>query len=196
MSTAGPPQGAKAPSGGSEPHAVGEHGGYEYTAGPPQGAKAPSGGSAVRAATNEGAPFGRLERAQAAAPMSDINMTPLIDVMLVLLVIFIITAPLMVSSVKVDLPKASNASPSQAPKFVALTIDKAGQVFVNDQMQTPQALAQTLQQSARANPDTEVRLRADTSVPYGRVVEVMGLAQKAGLSRIGFVAETPAAPTP
>jgi biopolymer transport protein TolR len=134
--------------------------------------------------------FGRLERTQGAQPMSEINMTPLIDVMLVLLVIFIITAPLLVNGVKVDLPQAQ-ASAMQAPKFVALTIDKTGQVFVNDQLQTADTLAQTLQKSAQANPDTEVQLRADTTVPYGRVVEVMGAVQKAGLNRIGFVAEAP-----
>jgi biopolymer transport protein TolR len=135
--------------------------------------------------------FGRLERTQGPQPMSEINMTPLIDVMLVLLVIFIITAPLMASAVKVDLPTATNTAPLQAPKFVSLTVDKAGQVFVNDQLQTPQALADTLQKTAQLNPDTEVQLRADTAVPYGRVVEVMGVVQQAGLSRIGFVADPP-----
>jgi len=135
--------------------------------------------------------FGRLERTPAAAPMSDINMTPLIDVMLVLLVIFIITAPLLVSSVKVDLPKAVGTSASNAPKFVEVTIDRAGQVFVDEQAQTPDALNTLLQATAKANADAEVRLRADTTVPYGRVVEVMGQAQKAGLSRIGFVADAP-----
>ena len=151
------------------------------------------GGTIRRAQEPSGAPFGRLERPRSSAPMSDINMTPLIDVMLVLLVIFIITAPLMVSSVKVDLPKAASASSSQSPKFVSLAIDKAGQVFVDDQTMSPDALAKALSAAAAANPETEVRLRADTSVPYGRVVEVMGVAQKAGLNRIGFVAETPAA---
>jgi biopolymer transport protein TolR len=118
-------------------------------------------------------------------------MTPLIDVMLVLLVIFIITAPLLVSAVKVDLPKAPHTVALQAPKFVALTIDKVGQVFVNDQPQSPQALADTLKNAAQANLDTEVQLRADTAVPYGRVVEVMGVVQQAGLNRIGFVADPP-----
>ena len=140
--------------------------------------------------------FGRLERSQGAAPMSDINMTPLIDVMLVLLVIFIITAPLMVSSVKLELPKASGTSASAAPKFVELSIDRNGQVFANDAPQSNPALAELLAKTARANADAEVRLRADTSVPYGRVVEVMGLAQKAGLSRMGFVADTPPANQP
>ena len=134
--------------------------------------------------------FGRLERTQSAKPMSDINMTPLIDVMLVLLVIFIITAPLLVSSVRVDLPKASGTSASNAPKFVELTIDRAGAVYVDDAVQSAQGLTELLEKTAKANADAEVRLRADTTVPYGRVVEVMGEAQKAGLSRIGFVADT------
>ena len=138
--------------------------------------------------------FGRLERTQSAQPMSDINMTPLIDVMLVLLVIFIITAPLLVSAVKVDLPKAQGTKALEAPKFVALTIDKAGQVFVDDMPQDAPSLANRLEKAAKQNPDTEVQLRADTSVPYGRVVEVMGVAQKAGLNRIGFVADAPGAP--
>lgn len=153
-----------------------------------------TGGTRPSAQESSGAPFGRLERSRGAAPMSDINMTPLIDVMLVLLVIFIITAPLMVSSVKVELPKAASASIAQAPKFVALAIDKAGQVFVDDRAMSPDALANALRAAAAANPETEVRLRADTSVPYGRVVEVMGVAQKAGLNRIGFVTQTPVAP--
>ena len=140
---------------------------------------------------SSGAGFGRLERTHSASPMSDINMAPLIDVMLVLLVIFIITAPLMVSSVKIDLPKAASATTAQTPKFLALAIDKAGQVFVQDAALSPEALSLALQAAAAANPDTELRLRADAAVPYGRVVEVMGIAQKAGLNRIGFVAETP-----
>jgi biopolymer transport protein TolR len=135
--------------------------------------------------------FGRLERTPSSAPMSDINMTPLIDVMLVLLVIFIITAPLMVNSVQVDLPKAAGTSASNAPKFVELSIDRSGQVYVADAVQSSEALAALLASTAQANKDAEVRLRADTTVPYGRVVEVMGLAQKAGLSRIGFVADAP-----
>jgi len=135
--------------------------------------------------------FGRLERATGAQPMSEINMTPLIDVMLVLLVIFIITAPLMVSAVKVDLPRAEGAQAVETPKFVAVSIDKAGQLFLDDRPLNADALATSLAAAAQRNAQTEVQLRADTSVPYGRVVEVMGLAQKAGLNRIGFVAETP-----
>ncbi|RZI97809.1 MAG: biopolymer transporter ExbD [Haliea sp.] len=133
--------------------------------------------------------FGRLERTQGPQPMSEINVTPLVDVMLVLVVIFIITAPLLASSIRLDLPSTEAAKPNEAPKFVTVVIDKAGQVYFNDQPVTAPALAQQLADAAKRNPDTEVQLRADTTVPYGRVVEVMGEAQKAGLNRIGFVAE-------
>lgn len=142
------------------------------------------------------AAFGRLERNSSAAPMGDINMTPLIDVMLVLLVIFIITAPLLVNAVHVELPKAAGTSASQAPTFVAVTIAQSGDFFVDEAPQSAAALAQLLAQTAKAHPDAELRLRADMSVAYGRVVEVMGMAQKAGLGRIGFVADAPTSPSP
>jgi biopolymer transport protein TolR len=138
--------------------------------------------------------FGRLERTQGPQPMSEINMTPLVDVMLVLVVIFIITAPLLASSIRLDLPHTDAAKPSDAPKFVTVILDKSGGTFLNEKPVTPVQLAEGLAQAARDNPDTEIQLRADQAVPYGRVVEVMGAAQKAGLNRIGFVAETPPAP--
>jgi biopolymer transport protein TolR len=133
--------------------------------------------------------FGRLERARGAQPMSDINVTPLVDVMLVLVVIFILTAPLLASSIRLDLPRTDAARPNEAPAFVTLVVNRAGQAFLNEQPVSAAQLAQRLQQSAAVNPDTEVQLRADEAVPYGRVVELMGVAQKAGLNRIGFVAE-------
>ena len=133
--------------------------------------------------------FGRLERSTGAPPMSDINMTPLIDVMLVLLVIFIITAPLLASSIRLDLPKTDAAAPNDTPRFVLLVVDKAGQIYLDDKPVAQPELARRLVLVAGQNPDTEVQLRADEAVPYGRVVEVLGTAQKAGLSRIGFVAE-------
>jgi len=133
--------------------------------------------------------FGRLERTQGAQPMSDINVTPLVDVMLVLVVIFIITAPLLASAIRLDLPKTDAARAVETPRFVTLVVDKSGQAFLNDKPLPIEELARQLTQTARQNPDTEVQLRADAAVPYGKVVEVMGVAQKAGLSRIGFVAE-------
>ena len=125
--------------------------------------------------------------------MSEINVTPMVDVMLVLLVIFILTAPLMASSIKLDLPKTDAATASEAPKFVTLVVDKTGQIFMDDKPIALAELKSRLTQTAAQNPDTEVQLRADEAVPYGKVVEVMGAAQKAGLNRIGFVADAPAA---
>jgi biopolymer transport protein TolR len=133
--------------------------------------------------------FGRLERTTGDPPMSEINVTPLVDVMLVLVVIFIITAPLLASSIRLDLPKAEGTQPGDAPKFLTLVVDKAGQSFLNDKPVTPEQLATQLAAAARQNPETEIQLRADQGVAYGKVVEVMGLVHKAGLSRIGFVAE-------
>jgi biopolymer transport protein TolR len=133
--------------------------------------------------------FGRLESTQSPQPMSEINMTPLVDVMLVLVVIFIFTAPLLSSSITLELPKAEATQVSHAPVFVTLAVDKSGQAFLNDQPQDIDELVQKLLHIARINPDTEVQLKADAAVPYGRIVEIIGGAQKAGLNRIGFVAE-------
>jgi biopolymer transport protein TolR len=133
--------------------------------------------------------FGRLERTQLPQPMSEINVTPLVDVMLVLVVIFIITAPLLASSIRLDLPKAEGTQAGEAPRFVTIALNKDGQAFFNDKPVTAPQLAEQLAASSKQNPETEVQLRADQGVPYGRVVEVMGAAHKAGLNRIGFVAE-------
>jgi biopolymer transport protein TolR len=133
--------------------------------------------------------FGRLSSRPADAPMSEINVTPLVDVMLVLLVIFILTAPLMTSAIRLDLPQSEGAETGAAPQAEVLVVDAQGRWFLNDQPIAENALREQLAKAARRNPLTELELRADASVPYGRVVEAMGLAQKAGLSRIGFVAE-------
>lgn len=132
--------------------------------------------------------FGRLERTQGDPPMSDINVTPLVDVMLVLVVIFIVTAPLLASSIRLDLPRAQGAQAGDAPKSVLVVIDPSGQVFLDDKAVTREQLATQLAAAARQNPETEMQLRADQSVPYGKVVEVMGVAHQSGLTRIGFVA--------
>jgi biopolymer transport protein TolR len=133
--------------------------------------------------------FGRLERTPGPQPMADINMTPLVDVMLVLVVIFILTAPLMASSVRLDLPRSEGATPGTVPRFVTLVVDASGQAFLDDQPLSPPALAERLRRIGADRPDTEIQLRADAAVPYGRVVELMGLASAAGLTRLGFVAE-------
>jgi biopolymer transport protein ExbD/biopolymer transport protein TolR len=133
--------------------------------------------------------FGRLERTTGPQPMSDINMTPLIDVMLVLLVIFMITAPLMSSSLKLDLPKTDAARPSETPVFISVAIDPQGGLHFGDEALDAATFTQRVADAARKNPQTEVQLRADQNVPYGRVAELIGIVQKAGLTRIGFVAD-------
>ncbi len=136
--------------------------------------------------------FGRLERPQGSQPMSEINMTPLIDVMLVLLVIFMLTAPLMTSRLKLDLPKA-DAPPApqnkQATLVIALTTD--GRIHLDDQPSSLEAIVARATEQGRSKPDTEVQLQADREVPYGRVAELIGVLQKAGLNRIAFVTEAP-----
>ena len=136
--------------------------------------------------------FGRLERKPGAAPLSDINVTPLIDVMLVLLVIFLITAPLVTSSLKLDLPRSEGGQPGQAPAVLALAVDAQGRWFVGTDPVDDDALLQRVREAAARDPGTEVLLRADRQVPYGRVAELIGQVQAGGLSRIGFVTD----PTP
>ena len=137
--------------------------------------------------------FGGFSKEGNAAPMAEINMIPLIDVMLVLLVIFMITAPLMTSSLKLELPRTDAAQPNDAPQSIAVALDKDGRTFFGDEALEPAAFAARVAAAAQRNPQTEVQLRADRNVPYGRVAELIGIVQKAGLSRIGFVTEPAAA---
>ena len=137
--------------------------------------------------------FGQLERdgfdSAGATPMSDINVTPLVDVMLVLLVIFMVTAPLMVSGLKIDLPQAQATVPVKTAGSVAVVLDRELRLFVDERPVPLDALERQLSELARSDPDTEVLLRVDAAVPYGRVAALLGQVQAAGLSRIGFVAE-------
>ncbi|WKB50965.1 ExbD/TolR family protein [Eleftheria terrae] len=137
--------------------------------------------------------FGRLERTSGPTPISDINMTPLIDVMLVLLVIFMIAAPLMTASLKLELPRSDAAAPSEAPAFISVALTPAGELYLDRERLAPEAFAERVASAARQNPELEVQLQADRSVPYGEVAELIGQLQLAGLHRIAFVAEPAAA---
>jgi biopolymer transport protein TolR len=140
--------------------------------------------------------FGRFPRTSQAKPFSDINVTPLVDVMLVLLVIFILTAPLLTSAIRMDLPQSKASQAVEAPESISLSLTAAGEIFLNDKSVQRAALPSELQQVALLKPQVEVQLRADQAVPYGQVLNLMGLAQQAGLTRIGFVTAPGAAPSP
>ena len=133
--------------------------------------------------------FGRFERTTGPQPMSEINMTPLIDVMLVLLVIFMLAAPLLTPTLQLDLPQAASAQPPAAPQIVQLALDRDGRVHLDERMVTPEELARRLAEVARANPQAEVQLRADAAVPYGQAVALLDRVRQAGLSRVGLAAK-------
>jgi biopolymer transport protein ExbD/biopolymer transport protein TolR len=136
--------------------------------------------------------MGEFESTAASQPMSDINVTPLVDVMLVLLVIFLITAPLMGSALRLDLP-ATEAAASSAPiNSLSLSIDPQGLIFIDDKPVALEALPGVLAMQASVDPSIEVQLRADQTVPYGRVAEMMGLLQKAGLTKVALAVQPPA----
>ncbi len=139
--------------------------------------------------------LGRLPRRPAPEPISQINVTPLVDVMLVLLVIFILTAPFLGSAIKLDLPRASSGAPA-APteQTLLLELDRQGQTLLNGQPVSAEQLARGLAEVAASRPGVELQLRADQAVPYGQVVQMLALAQQAGIARIGFVTDPPAAP--
>jgi biopolymer transport protein TolR len=107
--------------------------------------------------------------------------------MLVLLVIFILTAPLLTSAIRLDLPQAKAAQAGEAPESLTLSLNQAKELFLNDQAIAAAALPEALKRMAAKKPHLEVQLRVDQTVPYGQVLELMSVAQQAGLSRIGFV---------
>ena len=133
--------------------------------------------------------FGSFDKSGDSTPMAEINMIPLIDVMLVLLVIFIITAPLLTHSVKIDLPKASSAPNLIRPDHISLAIDAAGRMFWNGEPVDEKTLAQRFDAAARLAPQPELHLRADRATRYQTIAEVMAAASKTGLIRIGFVSD-------
>jgi biopolymer transport protein ExbD len=121
--------------------------------------------------------------------MSEINMTPLVDVMLVLLIIFLVTIPAMHHAVKIDLPHASSQPQDEKPAHVDVAIEADGTILWNDQKIDDAALDARIAQASKETPQPELRLRADRKVPYERVADVMSAAQAGGLSKIGFVTQ-------
>ncbi|BCQ24173.1 biopolymer transporter ExbD [Caballeronia sp. NK8] len=137
--------------------------------------------------------FGGLDKKPNGAPMADINMTPLIDVMLVLLVIFIITAPLFTHAIRLDLPKVASQPARETPQTITLSIDDAGKLFWNDTPVSFEQMRARFADAGKAAQKPELHLRASSATRYEVIAQVMGAAQQAGLERIGFVTQ-PARP--
>jgi biopolymer transport protein ExbD len=133
--------------------------------------------------------FASFDRNRNAAPMAEINMVPLIDVMLVLLVIFIVTAPLLTHAVKLDLPKVSSLPNQLKPEKIDFAIDAGGQRFWNGEPVAREVAAQRFADAGQRQPQPEIHLRADQAVAYRAVAETLADATKAGLTRVGFVSE-------
>jgi biopolymer transport protein ExbD len=133
--------------------------------------------------------FGGFNKAGDNTPMAEINMVPLIDVMLVLLVIFIITAPLLTHAVKIDLPRASSQPNLTKPDNIQLGIRADGDVYWNGELVDAAALDTRMKSASAINPQPEVHIRADRITEYQKVAQVMAAAARAGLNKIGFVSE-------
>ncbi len=133
--------------------------------------------------------FASFDQRHASAPVAEINMVPLIDVMLVLLVIFIITAPLLTHAVKLELPKASAQPNPSVPEKVEIAIDAAGSLYWNGERLARPELAQRFVQAGQRQPQPEVHLKADQSVAYRVVAQTLADAARAGLTKLGFVSE-------
>jgi biopolymer transport protein ExbD len=121
--------------------------------------------------------------------MNEINMTPMVDIMLVLLIIFIITIPVMKHAVNIDLPRASNEVQNIKPETVRLSVDATGQYFLNETRVADDELATQLKAAAAQQPQPDLHIRGDKAVRYERVAQAMAAAQRAGLRKIGFITE-------
>ncbi|MDP1557937.1 MAG: biopolymer transporter ExbD [Nitrosomonas sp.] len=133
--------------------------------------------------------FGSINDSGRQAPMAEINVVPLVDVMLVLLIIFIITAPLLTHSVKIDLPKTSSEPNLTQPEHIELAIRKDGQLFWNGLPIALEQLSPRFTATVARTPNTELHIRADKQVQYEHVARVMSMGAKAGLARIGFITD-------
>jgi biopolymer transport protein ExbD len=133
--------------------------------------------------------FGGFNKQGGASPMAEINMIPLIDVMLVLLVIFIVTAPLLTHAVKIDLPRATSNPNVTRPDNVQLGIKADGQIYWNGDAIDEAGLAQRFAVAAKLDPQPEVHIRAERTTQYENIARIMSEAARSGLTRIGFVTD-------
>jgi len=123
--------------------------------------------------------------------MAEINMTPFVDVMLVLLIIFIVTLPVIQHSVKIELPKATSSASNSKPETIQVSIDAKGQIFWNKTQVTLDEYIVKAKQAASQEPVPDVNLRADRRVKYDSVAQVLSASKRNGLTKLGFVTETP-----
>ena len=126
-------------------------------------------------------------------PMSDINVTPFVDVMLVLLVVFMVTAPLLAVGVPVDLPRTAAQRLVGQDQPLAVSVDLQGNVFVQERQVEIDQLGPLLKEVSGQNPDVRIFVRGDQGINYGRVLEVMGAIQSAGFTKVALVARSPGA---
>lgn len=124
------------------------------------------------------------------AEMSEINMTPLVDVMLVLLIIFMLTMPVLTHSVKIDLAEANSTPSENLPETISISLTETGQIFWNDLSLSHSDLLLKLQQSAQQEPQAAIQLRADKTLRYEQVIKIMSAVQAAGIQHLGFITET------
>ena len=129
-----------------------------------------------------------FDREELQAPLAEINMTPLVDVMLVLLVIFLVTAPMLNSAIKLNLP-AESAAQITEQKTVTISINRSGQYFVDDKPVSEVELETKLRATAQENPKQQIHIRADVDVNYGKVSHILADLQRLGLANIGFVTQ-------
>jgi biopolymer transport protein ExbD len=131
--------------------------------------------------------FGGFNDQQNTTPMAEINVTPMVDVMLVLLVIFILAAPLFTHAIKLDLPSAQSAPSEEKPQSVTIAVDPAGKLFWNDAPVSRTDLAGRLAAASTKQPQPDILIRADKNTRYEVVTDLLSAAQTQGLSKIGFV---------
>ncbi len=143
------------------------------------------------ASLGNGKQFGLVDRQSRYRPMSEINVTPFVDVMLVLLIVFMITAPLLTVGVPVDLPKTEAATINDSDEPLVISIDKSGVIFIQEAATPLENLIPRLQAITGANPEIRIYVRGDQAIQYGRVMEVMGRVSVAGYKKVSLLAELP-----
>lgn len=138
-------------------------------------------------------PAGRSSRRRRFSPKADINITPLVDVMLVLLIIFMVTAPLLTVGIPVDLPKTQASAMNEQTEPLTVSLDKKGDLYIQETKIDHDALVPRLMAITEANPDTRIYVRGDQNIAYGEIMTVMGAINGAGFKKVALISEAPQA---